>query len=73
MSGGEGSPSLGAREARPGLLLRSPDGSSPFKESDGELLESRLELKVGEGNVKKIEFSADRLQAYVELVDEAGI
>ena len=61
---------------RPGLLLRHPDDKSPFnlkfKESDVSLLESRLEVKIGEDKVKKIKLSADRLHAYVELVDEAG-
>ena len=69
---GASSVSLGEREARPGLLLRHPDGKSLFKESEVSLLESRLEVKVGEDRVKKIDLSADRLQAYVELVDEAG-
>ena len=73
MSDRKASPRSGAREARPGLLLRSPDGSTPFKETDRELLELRLEVKVGEEKVKKIELSRDKLQAYVELVDEAGM
>lgn len=63
---------LGEREARPGILVRSPETSTPFKESDRELLELKLEVKIGEDKVKKIDFSSDKLQAYVELVDESG-
>lgn len=67
-------PTLGERdpEARPGILLCSSETNRPFKESDRELLESRLELKIGEDKVKKVELSADKLQAYVELEDESG-
>ena len=57
---------------RPGLLLRHPDGRIPFMESDVPLLEAKLEVKIGEDKVKQIELSADKMQAYVELVDEAG-
>lgn len=68
----EASLSLGPRVARPGLSLRSADGS-PFKDHEGELLEAKLEARIGEDMVKKIDFSVDRLQAYVELHDEAGV
>lgn len=64
--------SLGARDARPGLLIQHPKSHTLFKESDKDLLESRLETKIGEKKMKKIDFSDDRLQAYVELEDETG-
>ena len=63
--------SLVERLERPGIVLRQAQ-SQPFREVDKELLESRLEVKIGENKVKKIDFSPDRLQAYVELEDEAG-
>ena len=56
---------------RPGILIRPPD-SNPFKDTDLDLLESRLELKIGEDKVKKIELSADKTEVYVELEDTAG-
>ena len=59
--------------AKPGLLLRPQEGQPPFKkETDRDLLESKLEVKVGEGQVKEIKFSADGFQAHVELEDDAG-
>lgn len=64
--------SLGERFARPGIAMRPPLGHSPFKESDRDLLESKLEVKIGENQVKKMDFSADRLQAFVELESESG-
>ena len=64
--------SLGARDDRPGLLIRHSEPHTLFKESDKDLLESRLEMKIGEEKVKKIDFSDDRLQAYVELENETG-
>ena len=57
---------------RPGLLLRPPDPSVPFRDSDVDLLESRVELKIGEDTVKKIELSTDKMEAYVELKDVKG-
>ena len=66
------SPSLDARMERPGLVVRQGAGEQKFQEGDRERLGNRLELKIGEDKVKKIEFSSDRLQAYVELEDEAG-
>lgn len=68
------SPSPGDRErlARPGIVLRRAGSHSSFKEHENFLLETKLEVKVGENKVQKIDFSADGLQAYVELVDEAG-
>ena len=61
--------SLGARDDWPGLLIRHPEPHTPFKETDKQLL---VEVKIGEEKVKKIGFSDDRLQAYVELEDETG-
>ena len=55
--------------AKPGILLQP---TQPFKEGDKDLLELRLEVKIGEGKVKRIDFSPDGLQAFVELHDEAG-
>lgn len=52
--------------------MRLPDSHCCFVEKDKELLESKLEVKIGENKVKKIDFSSNGLQAYVELEDEAG-
>lgn len=67
----QSSPSLSEMFARPGIAMRPALGQVPLKESDMELLESKLEVKIGENLVKKIEFSADG-QAFVELENEAG-
>lgn len=63
---------MGERLARPGILLRPAETHGCFGENDKDLLESRLEVKIGENKVKRIEFSSNGLQAYVELEDEAG-
>ncbi len=57
---------------RPGIVVRPPDPSTPFKDSDLDLLESRLETKIGEHKVKKMELSADKMEFYVELNDATG-
>lgn len=64
---------LSNRETRPGILVHSPEANSPFNESDKVLLELKLEVKIGEGQVKSIEFAHDKMGAYVELEDESGI
>lgn len=61
---------LSNRETRPGILV---EADSPFNESDKVLLELKLEVKIGEGQVKSIEFAHDKMGAYVELEDESGI
>ena len=63
--------SLGERFAKPGVVLHT-EGNIAFSELHRQLLEAKLEVKVGEYHVKKIDFSADGLQAYVEFEDEAG-
>lgn len=71
---GSRSPSLnlGERLARPGILIRPTSTQGCFGVKDKELLESKIEVKIGENKVKMVELSSDGLQAYVELVDEAG-
>ena len=65
-------PPANGEGSRPGILIRPPDPSQPFRDTDLDLLESRLETKIGEGQVKKIELSDDKMEAYVELEDAAG-
>ena len=64
----------GGGETRPGLRLQWPASDRPFNvELEKDLLESRLEMKIGEeDSVKKISFSDDKIQAYVELENESG-
>ena len=66
--------SLCERFEKPGIVLRHghAERNSTFSDHELELLETKLEVKVGENRVKKIAFSADRLQAYVEFENEAG-
>jgi hypothetical protein len=63
---------LSERFVRPGILLSPGEDQPPFREDDSSLLESKIEVKIGEDTVKKIDLSADGLQAYVELENEAG-
>ena len=73
MADSEPPPAAGGGEwRRPGILIRSADLKTPFKDSDLDLLESRVENKIGDDKVKQIEFSADKMEAYVELEDAAG-
>ena len=67
-----GDDSGGGGEARPGIRLQWPASDRPFMEGDKDLLESRLEVKIGEHSVKEIFFSDDKIQAYVELKNESG-
>ena len=64
--------SLCERFANPGIVLCHTEGNTSFKTFELDLLETKLEVKVGENQVKNLAFSADRLQAYVEFEDEAG-
>lgn len=68
------SPPLGGglQSKIPGVLLRSPQADWPFDPMHTELLYTKIELKIGEDKIKNIEFSKDRMQAYVELIDKAG-
>ena len=68
---GEDPPANGGG-TRPGIVVRPPCPGTLFKDTDLDLLESRLETKVGEGKVKKIELSKDKMEFYVELNDTAG-
>ena len=58
--------------ARPGIVLRKESGNAFLAATDEKLLISELEVKIGENKIKKINFSRDGLQAYVELEDEQG-
>lgn len=53
----------------PGVLFRSPEADCPF---DPDLLDAKIEAKIGENKIKTTEFSDDGMQAYVELIDKAG-
>ncbi len=60
-------------KVRPGLRACFSLANRPFDvERAKERLEDKLGLKVGEENVQVVGFSADCMQAYIELNDEAG-
>ena len=60
-------------KVRPGLRACFSVANRPFDvERAKERLEDKLGLKVGEENVQVVGFSADCMQAYIELKDEAG-
>jgi len=57
----------------PGLIFRNPD-NIPFDENhDEDLLEAKIEAKIGGDKTKSIVWSQDHLKAYVELTDKEGI
>ena len=57
----------------PGLLFRYPQADRPFDlENDSDLLDAKIETKIGPDKIKIIEFSDNRMHAYVELIDKAG-
>ena len=56
----------------PGLVFRNPD-NVPFNEDhDADLLEARIEGKIGENKIKCISWSEDHLEAYLELTHKEG-
>ncbi len=65
-------PPANGEGTRPGILIRPPDPNLPFKDTDLDLLEAKLEMKIGEDKVKKIELSPEKMEAYVELKNVAG-